>query len=120
MELDFEKYDYELVQDWQENEVKQLFTTELKKKAEEEKKGLPSFLSHGDLRKRWHMENRQSVHNVVKKTQFPDPAFLFSEGKFPLYLETEVRIYEINYPWVLTPKSRKRYADWILQNVINP
>lgn len=115
-----EKYTYELFQDWQENTIKKEFTTELEKKAFEQKKNLPKLLSNGDLRKRWQMDNRQSVHNVVKKTHFPEPIFLFSEGKFPLYLETEVRIYEINYPWVLTPKSRKRYADWILQNVINP
>lgn len=120
MELDFDKYNYELTHDWQENDIKKSFSKELKKKAIEQKKNLPKLLSNGDLRKRWQMDNRQSVHNVVKKNHFPEPIFLFSEGKFPLYLETEVRIYEINYPWVLTPKSRKRYADWILQNVINP
>ncbi|MCA9766928.1 MAG: hypothetical protein KC455_10990, partial [Carnobacterium sp.] len=118
MVLDFETFNYELFQDWQENEVKQLFTAELKKTAEEEKKSLPSLLSNGDLRKRWQMDNRQSVHNVVKKNLFPEPALVFSDGKFLLYLESEVLIYEINYPWVLTPESRKKYANWILQNVI--
>lgn len=120
MELNFEKHNYELFQDWQKNGVKDSFTIELKKKAEEEKKALPNLLSHGDLRKRWNMENRQSVHNMVRKNQFPDPVLFFSDGKFPLYLETDVQIYEINYPWVLTPESRKKYATWILQNVINP
>ena len=120
MTLDFEKYDYELFQDWQENSIKKDFTNNLKKKAQEEKNALPQLLSNGDLRKRWQMDNRQSVHNVVKKNQFPEPALVFSDGKFPLYLESEVLIYEINYPWVLTPESRKRYANWILQNVINP
>lgn len=120
MVLDFETFNYELFQDWQENEVKQFFTAELKKTAEEEKKNLPSLLSNGDLRKRWQMDNRQSVHNVVKKNLFPEPALVFSDGKFPLYLESEVLIYEINYPWVLTPESRKKYANWILKNVINP
>lgn len=120
MVLNFENYDYELIHDWQKNETKNFFTLELTKKAEEEKKNIPSLLSNGDLRKRWQMDNRQSVHNVVKKNQFPEPALVFSDGKFPLYLESEVLIYEINYPWVLTPESRKRYATWILKNVINP
>lgn len=99
--------------------MKDLFTNKLKKKSKEEKKSIPILLSNGDLRKRWQMENRQSVHNVVKKNQFPEPVLVFSDGKFPLYLETEVQIYEINYPWVLTPESRQKYATWILQNVIN-
>lgn len=120
MTLDFEKYDYELFQDWQENPVKNSFTSELENRAEEEKKVLPKLLSNGDLRKRWHMENRQSVHNMVRKNQFPKPVLIFSDGKFPLYLETDVQIYEINYPWVLTPESRQKYATWILKNVINP
>lgn len=120
MNLDFDKYEPELVNDWQENSVKDYFITNLEEKAEAEKSILPSLLSNGDLRKRWQMDNRQSVHNVVKKNQFPEPVLLFSEGKFPLYLESEVLIYEINYPWVLAPESRKKYANWILQNVINP
>lgn len=120
MGLNFENYNYELFQDWQKNAVKKTFTIELEKKASEQKKNLPKLLSNGDLRKRWQMDNRQSVHNVVKKDQFPKPVFLFSDGKIPLYLESEVLVYEINYPWVLTPGSRKRYANWILKNVINP
>ena len=120
MTLDFEKYDYELFQNWQKNTVKDNFTFDLKKRSEEEKKSLPKLLSHGDLRKRWNMENRQSVHNIVRKNEFPEPILTFSDGKFPLYLETDVLIYEINYPWVLTPESRQKYAIWILQNVINP
>ena len=117
--LDFEKYDYELFQDWQQNPVKSSFISELEKRAEEEKKALPKLLSNGDLKKRWYMENRQSVHNIVRKKNFPKPALVFSDGKLPLYLETEVQIYEINYPWVLTPEGRQKYATWILQNVIN-
>ena len=119
MELNFEKHNYELFQDWQKNGVKDSFITELKKRAEEEKMILPKLLSHGDLRKRWTMENRQSVHNIIRKNHFPEPVLVFSDGKFPVYLETDVQIYEINYPWVLTPESRKKYATWILQNVIN-
>ncbi len=119
MELNFEKYNYELFQDWQENPVKTSFTSALKKSAEEEKRALPKLLSHADLRKRWNMENRQSVHNIIRKDQFPEPVSIFSDGKFPLYLEKEVQIYEINYPWVLTPESRQKYANWILKNVIN-
>lgn len=120
MILDYEKYNYELFQDWQNNSMKTYFTSDLKKKAQEEKNVLPKLLSNGDLRQRWHMENRQSLHNVVKKDQFPEPVLVFSDGKFPLYLESEVLIYEINYPWILTPESRKKYANWILKNVINP
>ncbi|MDN6163418.1 MAG: hypothetical protein L0J01_04465 [Tetragenococcus halophilus] len=117
--LDFEDNHYSLFEDWQKNETKDYFTTELKKKVSEEKNALPNLLSNGDLRKRWGMDNRQSVHNVVKKNQFPDPILLFSEGKFPLYLEKEVLIYEINHPWVLTAESRLKYSHWILKNVIN-
>lgn len=117
--LDFEKYDYELFQDWQENPVKRSFVSELEKRAVEEKNALPKLLSNGDLRKRWNMENRQSVHNIVRRKQFPDPVVVFSDGKTPLYLETEVQVYEINYPWILSPESRQKYAYWILKNVIN-
>ncbi len=120
MTLNFEKYDYDLFQTWHENAVKDSFTNELEKRSKEEKKAFPKLLSNGDLRKRWNMDNRQSVHNVIKKNQFPEPVLIFSNGKFPLYLESEVLIYEINYPWVLTPESRKQYANWILKNVINP
>ena len=117
--LDFDKYNYELFQDWQENPVKRSFISELEQRAEEEKKALPKLLSNGDLRKRWNMENRQSVHNVVRRKHFPDPIVVFSDGNFPLYLEKDVQIYEINYPWVLTTESRQKYAHWILKNVIN-
>ena len=119
MTLDFEKYDYELFQDWKDNAVKNSFISELRMRTAAEKKDLPKLISNGDLKKRWNMENRQSVHNIVRKNNFPKPALVFSDGKFPLYLETEVQIYEINYPWVLTPESRQKYATWILQNVIN-
>lgn len=51
MALDFEKYDYELFQDWQQNPVKSSFISELEKRAEEEKKALPKLLSNGDLKK---------------------------------------------------------------------
>lgn len=78
MALDFEKYDYELFQDWQENPIKHSFIYELENRAEEEKQVLPKLLSNGDLRKRWNMENRQSVHNIVRRKQFPDPIVVFS------------------------------------------
>lgn len=117
--LDFKENHYSLFDDWRKNKTKDYFTNELKKKAHEEKDALPRLLSNGDLRKRWEMENRQSVHNVVKKDHFPEPVLLFSEGKFPLYLESEVIIYEINHPWVLTAEGRRKYSLWILDNVIN-
>lgn len=119
MDLDFRNKQFELFQDWTENDTKKKFTAELKQQAAEEKRSLPVILSTGDLRKRWYMENRQSVHNYTKRTDFPEPVLEFSNGKTKLYLESEVTIFEINHAWILTPDSRKDYADWILKNVIN-
>lgn len=65
------------------------------------------------------MDNRQSVYNYTKRTDFPDLVLKFSKVKTKLYLESEVTIFEINHAWILTPKSRKGYGDWILKNVIN-
>lgn len=38
MTLNFEKYDYDLFQNWHENAVKDSFTNELEKRSKEEKK----------------------------------------------------------------------------------
>ncbi|MFV8261610.1 hypothetical protein ACNNMU_09405 [Aerococcus viridans] len=65
------------------------------------------------------MNNRQSVHNVVKNPEFPNPIFNFSNGKTPVYLESEIEIFEINHPWILKQETREKYAMWILKNVIN-
>lgn len=119
MDLDFRNNQFELFQDWTENDTKKKFVTELKKQAAEEKKNLPVILSTGDLRERWQMENRQSVHNYTRRNDFPEPILEFSNGKTKLYLESEVTIFEINHAWILTPESRKDYADWILKNVTN-
>ena len=119
MDLDFRNNQFELFQDWTENDTKKKFVTELKKQAAEEKKNLPVILSTGDLRERWQMENRQSVHNYTRRNDFPEPILEFSNGKTKLYLESEVTIFEINHAWILTRESRKDYADWILKNVIN-
>lgn len=43
MTLNFEKYNYELFQNWQKNAVKNSFTTELKKRADEEKRLFPNY-----------------------------------------------------------------------------
>ncbi|MDN6311245.1 MAG: hypothetical protein L0J60_11255 [Psychroflexus sp.] len=119
MDLDFRNNQFDLFQDWTENDTKKKFTVELERQAAAERKNLPVILSTGDLRERWQMENRQSVHNYTKRNDFPDPALEFSNGKTKLYLESEVTIFEINHAWILTPESRKDYANWILKNVIN-
>ena len=119
MDLDFRNNQFELFQDWTKNDTKKKFVTELEKQAAAEKENLPVILSTGDLRERWQMKNRQSVHNYTKRTDFPEPVLEFSNGRTKLYLESEVSIFEINHPWILTPESRKNYADWILKNVIN-
>lgn len=80
MILDFEKYDYKLFQDWKDNDIKNSFISELGMRATAEKKTLPKLISNGDLKKRWNMENRQSVHNVVRKKQFPEPVLVFSDN----------------------------------------
>ncbi|MDN6167121.1 MAG: hypothetical protein L0J18_13320 [Tetragenococcus koreensis] len=119
MNLDFRNNQFDLFQDWTENDTKKKFTDELERQAAAERKNLPVILSTRDLRERWQMENRQSVHNYTKRNDFPDPALEFSNGKTKLYLESEVTIFEINHAWILTPESRKDYANWILKNVIN-
>lgn len=119
MELDFQKYGSDLFEDWTENDTKTAFISELEKQSEKEKERCPILLSRGDLKKRWEMESRQSIHNVTKKPNFPAPFLEFSDGKFPLYLESDVIIFEIRNPWVLTPESRLQYSNWILKNVIN-
>ncbi|WP_414467561.1 hypothetical protein [Lactiplantibacillus pentosus] len=80
---------------------------------------LPQLLSREDLKIRWQMNSRQSVHQVASKPDFPQPVFAFNHGKTPLYLATEIKIFEINHPWVITPGARLAYSHWILRNVID-
>ena len=61
----------------------------------------------------------KSVHQVASKPDFPQPVFAFNHGKMPLYLTTEIQIFEINHPWVITPGARLAYSHWILHNVID-
>jgi len=119
VELDFQKHEADLFQNWAKNDTKTAFISELEARSKKEKERCPVLLSRGDLKERWNMENRQSVHNVTKKSTFPAPFLEFSDGKFPLYLESEVIIFEIKNPWVLAQESRLRYSNWILKNVIN-
>lgn len=119
IELDFERNKLELFQDWTENDTKTAFISELEKRAEHEKESCPVLLSRGDLKQRWYMDSRQSVHNVTKRMTFPAPFLKFSDGKVPLYLESEVAMFEIKYPWILTQESRLQYSHWVLKNVIN-
>ncbi|MBF7138827.1 hypothetical protein ITQ89_09670, partial [Pediococcus pentosaceus] len=53
------------------------------------------------------------------KPDFPQPVFAFNHGKTPLYLATEIQIFEINHLWVITPGARLAYSHWILRNVID-
>ena len=46
------------------------------------------------------------------------PIYHFSNGKTPVYLETDIQIFETKYPWIVSEESRKKYADWVFKNVI--
>ncbi|MGA3561400.1 hypothetical protein ACE5SX_17955, partial [Lactiplantibacillus plantarum] len=73
--------------------------------AKKKKTQLPQLLSREDLKIRWQMNSRQSVHQVASKSDFPQPVFAFNHGKTPLYLDSEIQIFEINHPRVLTPSA---------------
>ena len=119
MDLDFKTNKYELFDDWHQNKTKQEFTQKLQQQAQIEKTQLPQLLSREDLKIRWQMNSRQSVHQVASKPDFPQPVFAFNHGKTPLYLATEIQVFEINHPWVITPGARLAYSYWILRNVID-
>ncbi|MBU7472376.1 hypothetical protein [Lactiplantibacillus plantarum] len=119
MDLDFKSNKYDLFDDWHQNKTKQAFTQKLQQQAQVEKTQLPQLLSREDLKIRWQMNSRQSVHQVASKPDFPQPVFAFNHGKTPLYLATEIQIFEINHPWVITPSARLAYSHWILRNVID-
>ncbi|MCB7463305.1 hypothetical protein [Lactiplantibacillus argentoratensis] len=110
MDLDFETNKYDLFDDWHQNKTKQDFTQKLQQQAQLEKTQLPQLLSREDLKIRWQMNSRQSVHQVASKPDFPQPVFAFNHGKTPLYLATEIQIFEINHPWVITPGARLAYS----------
>lgn len=103
MDLDFKSNKYDLFDDWHQNKTKQAFTQKLQQQAQIEKTHLPKLLSREDLKIRWQMNSRQSVHQVASKPDFPQPVFDFNHGKTPLYLTTEIQIFKINHPWVITP-----------------
>ncbi|MDK4466747.1 hypothetical protein [Enterococcus faecium] len=119
MTLNFEKDNYALFQDWTENETKKKYIRALNDIAQNEKLQLPKLISTGDLRKRWQMNSRQSVHDQIRKSDFPDPVYQFAGGQGKLFLESEILIFEIKYPWIRLPKTREKYANWILKNVIS-
>jgi len=85
----------------------------------QEKHTMPNLLSKYDLRKRWNMESRQSLYNYTRRPDFPDPVFQFSNGKTPVYLETDIEMYELKYPWITCEHTRKKYSYWVLKNVAN-
>ncbi|MCF7523987.1 hypothetical protein L3X07_14765, partial [Levilactobacillus brevis] len=49
--------------------------------AQLEKTQSPQLLSREDLKIRWQMNSRQSVHQVASKPDFPQPVFAFNHGK---------------------------------------
>ena len=53
------------------------------------------------------------------RPDFPAPILSFNHGKTLLYLETEIQIFEVNHPWLITMSARLSYSHWILHNVIN-
>jgi len=119
MTLNFEKDNYALFQDWTQNETKRKYIRTLNDIAQSEKSQLPKLISTGDLRKRWQMNSRQSVHDQVRKSSFPNPVYQFAGGQGKLFLESEILIFEIEHPWIRLPETREKYADWILKNVIS-
>lgn len=119
MNLDFQHNWPALFDDWRPNQTKKYFTQQLQERAQAEKKQLPHLLTRDDLKKRWEMNSRQSVHQVASKLDFPAPVYTFNQGKTLLYLETEIQIYEINHPWIIAPVDRFNYSQWIFENVIN-
>jgi len=115
MVKDFETY---LYKNWDMTEEKEEIISKLEERAAREKSEIPKLLSRYDLQKRWRMNNRQSVHNVIRKRKFPKPIYRFSNGNYPLYLESEIEIFELKNPMIVTPESRENYAKWIGINVI--
>ncbi|MFW3455197.1 hypothetical protein ACN68H_09710 [Aerococcus viridans] len=104
--------------DWQMTSEKEAIIAELNEKSNAIKNDLPVLLSKYDLRQRWAMNNRQSLYNYTRRKDFPKPIYYFSNGKTPVYLETDIQIFEIKYPWIVSEESRKKYADWVFKNVI--
>ena len=103
---------------WQMTSEKEAIIAELNEKSNAIKNDLPVLLSKYDLRQRWAMTNRQSLYNYTRRKDFPKPIYHFSNGKTPVYLETDIQIFEIKYPWIVSEESRKKYADWVFKNVI--
>lgn len=105
--------------EWKMTTEKKKIIERMERESEEEKKILPVLLSKYDLRKRWDMKNRQSLYNHTRRKDFPKPAYEFTNGQTPVFLEKDIEIYEIKYPWIVSEESRKKYADWVFKNVIS-
>ena len=119
MELDLGNNAYDILNDWHPSAAKEELTAQLTKQVLVEKEQLPKLLSREDLKERWEMNSRQSVHQVATRPDFPAPILTFNHGKTLLYLETEIQIFEVNHPWLITMSARLSYSHWILHNVIN-
>ena len=99
MELDLSNNAYDILNDWHPNAAKEELTAKLTKQVLVEKEQLPKLLSREDLKERWEMNSRQSVHQVATRPDFPALILSFNYGKTLLYLETEIQIFEVNHPW---------------------
>ena len=65
MELDLGNNVYDILNDWHPNTAKEELTAQLTKQVLVEKEQLPKLLSREDLKERWEMNSRQSVHQVA-------------------------------------------------------
>ena len=113
-----DKFNDTLYLNWKMTKEKEAAIEDLNEKSKAIKNELPVLLSKYDLRKRWSMNNRQSLYNYTRRKDFPKPIYHFSNGKTPVYLETDIQIFEIKYPWIVSEETRKKYANWVFKNVI--
>lgn len=101
------------------NKIKEHFISVLSQQSSLDKTKLPVLLSRKELMKGWNMKNSQSVFQATNKPDFPKPVFTFSDAKTPVYLETDILIFEIQNPWVKILETRVQYGHWVLKNVID-
>ena len=83
-----DNFNTDLYQDWKMTSEKEEIISELENRVSKEKDMMPELLSRYDLKERWNMNSRQSVHNVIKRPDFPKPVYRFSNGRYPVYLKS--------------------------------
>lgn len=113
-----DNFNTDLYQDWKMTAEKEEMISELENRVSKEKDMMPELLSRYDLKERWNMNSRQSVHNIIKRPNFPKPVYRFSNGRYPVYLKAEIEIFELKYPMILTQESREKYSNWIAKKII--